>query len=252
MDFVIKKKWLLLLLIVISLSCERGSERARIEIESDSLVSFIEKRIEEKKRYEEFRRKTLPRDFEKKVENYYPVIRKYSKRYGFDWRLIVMQIVKESSFREDARSRVGAMGLMQIMPSTALEIRREMDIEYIANNPRENITAGIYHLYKQVLKFPDASRDDRVKLALAAYNCGIGRIYDARSVARYLKLNPQSWESVRECLPMLTAKHWQLHLEIWELGVPNYGYFYGYEETINYVDDIIESYQIFTSIHQDY
>jgi membrane-bound lytic murein transglycosylase F len=214
-------------------------------------MSFIERRIEEKKRYEEFRRNTLPRDFEKKVENYFPVIRKYSKRYGFDWRLIVMQIVKESLFREDARSRVGAMGLMQIMPSTALEIRREMDIEYIANNPRENIAAGIYHLYKQVLKLPDATRDNRVKLALAAYNCGMGRIHDAQSVARNLNLDPHSWEAVKECLQMLTAKHWQLHLEIWELGVPTYGYFYGFKETINYVDDIIKDYQIFTSIHQD-
>jgi membrane-bound lytic murein transglycosylase F len=232
-------------------ACERRSTGYRSEMQSDTLLSFIEKRIEEKKRYEEFRRKTLPRDFEKKVENYYPVIRKYSKRYGFDWRLIVLQIVKESRFREDARSRVGAMGLMQIMPSTAMEIRREMDIEYIANNPRENIAAGIYHLYKQVLKFPDAARDERVKLALGAYNSGIGRIYDAQSIARHLNLDPYSWEAVRECLPMLTAKHWQLHLEIWELGVPNYGYFYGSKETVNYVDDIIEGYDIFTSIHQD-
>ena len=251
MDTLFKKSMLFIITLLLFTGCQRKSAGLRSELESDSLVSFIEKRIEEKKRYDEFRRKTLPRDFEKKVENYYPVIRKYSKRYGFDWRLIVMQIVKESRFREDARSRVGAMGLMQIMPSTALEIRREMDIEYIANNPRENIAAGIYHLYKQVLKFPDATRDNRVKLALAAYNSGMGRIHDAQSVARYLNLNPQSWEAVKECLPMLTAKHWQLHLEIWELGVPTYGYFYGFKETTNYVDDIIKDYQIFTSIHQD-
>jgi membrane-bound lytic murein transglycosylase F len=239
-------------MLILFAGCERQPAGLRSDLQSDSLVTFVEKQIEMKKRYEEFRLKTLPRDFEKKVENYYPVIRKYSKRYGFDWRLIVMQIVKESSFREDARSRVGAMGLMQIMPSTALEIRREMDIEYIANNPRENIAAGIYHLYKQIHKFPDADRENRVKLALAAYNSGVGRIYDAQSVARYLNLDPQTWEAVKECLPMLTAKHWRLHLDVWELGVPNYGYFYGYNETINYVDDIIESYHIFSNFHQDF
>jgi membrane-bound lytic murein transglycosylase MltF len=226
-----------------------GSDHAR-STDPDSLLNFVKKRIEQKKQIEIFRKKTLPRDFEKKIENYYPVIRKYSKRYGFDWRLIVMQILKESRFREDARSHVGAMGLMQIMPSTASELHQEMDIEFIANNPRENIAAGIYHLYKQVSYFPEADRDNRVKLGLAAYNSGIGRIKDAQSVARYLKMNSQTWEAVKYCLPKLTAHDWRLHLEIWELGVPNYGYFYGFQETLDYVEEIIRNYQIFIQMYR--
>jgi membrane-bound lytic murein transglycosylase F len=206
---------------------------------------MIRQKIHQKKRVEEFRSKILPSDFAQKIEDYYPVVRKYAKRYGFDWRLIVAQIFKESRFKENARSHVGAMGLMQIMPSTASEIRMEMDIEYIANNPRENIAAGIYHLYKQVHYFPDADRDERVKLGLAAYNCGSARIFDAQTIARYLGLDPQSWYAVKQCLPKLTATHWKLHLEIWELGVPDFGYFYGYEQTIDYVDDIMRKYQLF-------
>ncbi len=211
---------------------------------ADSLVHMVEKRIAEKKQEEKFRQKILPSDFKKKVEDYYPVIRKYSKRYGFDWRLIVVQILKESRFKENARSHVGAMGLMQIMPSTAGEIRREMDIEYISNNPRENITAGIYHLYKQLKYFPEANRSNRIKLALAAYNAGVGRIFDAQDIARFLDLDPQTWEAVRYTLPKLTNEHWRLHLEVWELGVPNYGYFYGYDQTIDYVDYIVKNYKI--------
>lgn len=242
----------LIIIVTLNLACQRPAEYALVNAESDSLLNFVKKRIEEKKQYEEFRKTTLPRDFENKVQNYYPVIRKYSKRYGFDWRLIIMLILKESRFKENARSHVGAMGLMQIMPSTAREIRREMDIEYIANNPRDNIAAGIYHLYKQLQKFPDADRDNRVKLALAAYNCGVGRIYDAQAVARYLDLDPQSWEAVRECLLKLTRKQWRMHLEVWELGVPNYGYFYGYDQTISYVDDITKNYQIFITVFGKY
>lgn len=231
------------------LSCRPHTPDIRQKAEADSLVDIVEKRIAEKKKVEEFREKVLPSDFRQKIENYYSVIRKYSKRYGFDWRLIVMQILKESRFRENARSRVGAMGLMQIMPYTARDIRQEMDIEYIANNPRENITAGIYHLYKQLKYFPDADRENRIKLALAAYNAGAGRIFDAQDIARRLPgKNPQTWESVKACLPRLTAKDWRLHLEVWELGVPNYGYFYGYEQTIAYVDDIMRNYQLFTKM----
>jgi len=243
---------MLLAVVALNLACQRLVDQDAVDTESDSLLNFVKKRIEEKKQYEDFRKTTLPKDFQDKVQNYYPVIRKYSKRYGFDWRLIIMLILKESRFRENARSHVGAMGLMQIMPSTAMEIRREMDIEYIANNPRDNIAAGIYHLYKQLQKFPDADRDNRVKLALAAYNCGVGRIYDAQSVARYLELDPQTWEAVRECLPKLTRKQWRMHLEVWELGVPNYGYFYGFNQTISYVDDITKNYQIFLTVFGEY
>jgi membrane-bound lytic murein transglycosylase F len=229
--------------------CRSQKSNIRTQVEQDSLTQWVKKQIDQKKQYEEFREKVLPRDFEKKIENYYPAIRKYSKRYGFDWRLIVMQILKESRFREDARSQRGAIGLMQIMPSTALEIRQEMDIDYIANSPRENIAAGIYHLYKQLQYFQDADRDNRIKLALAAYNCGVARIWDAQEIARFLKLDPRTWDAVKQCLPRLTARDWRLHLDVWELGVPQYGYFYGSEQTIDYVDDIIKNYRIFAAVY---
>jgi membrane-bound lytic murein transglycosylase MltF len=244
------KIFTVIIFVTLLSSCSMSGSDVTGTVDPDSLLSFVKKRIEQKKQFEDFRKKTLPRDFQKKIENYYPVIRKYSKRYGFDWRLIVMQILKESRFREDARSHMGAIGLMQIMPSTAMELHQEMDIEFIANNPRENIAAGIYHLYKQVSYFPDADRDNRVKLGLAAYNSGIGRIRDAQSIARHLKLDSQTWAAVKFCLPKLTAQDWRLHLEVWELGVPNYGYFYGFQQTLDYVDEIIRNYQIFIAMYQ--
>jgi membrane-bound lytic murein transglycosylase F len=238
MKIIVFKIYVFLFLIILGQGCIRHSEDPLTFVREDSLLSIVRERIDQKKQIDEFR-----------VERYYPVIRKYAKRYGFDWRLIVMQILKESRFKENARSQVGAMGLMQIMPSTALDIRKEMDIEYIANNPRENITAGIYHLYKQLKYFPDSDRTNRIKLALAAYNCGVARILDAQTIARHLKFNPHSWEAVKICLPKLTANDWRLHLEIWELGVPDYGYFYGFDQTIDYVGDIIGKYKIFTQIY---
>ncbi len=226
----------------------------RAAAEQDSLMSVIEQQIEEKKRQnaqvEEFRRRQLPRNFSQQIKKFFPIIRKYSKWYGLDWRLIIAQILKESFFKENARSHVGAMGLMQIMPRTAREITRELDIAYISKDPRENITAGIYHMYKQLQLFPNADPENRLRLALAAYNAGPARVYDAQEIARFKGLDPQSWEAVKECLPLLTTDQWSLHLEVWEQGVPSFGYFYGFNETIDYVDDIMVKYNILQHMYK--
>lgn len=232
---------------VFILSCQNNPPTREADI-PDSLNALVQKRIEEKKRREEYRREYLKPEFSRKIKKYYPIIRKYSKRYGMDWRLITAQIIKESRFKEDARSQVGAMGLMQIMPLTAKDITRELDIEYITRDPRENIAAGIYHLYKQQKYFQEADPENRIKLALAAYNAGAGRVFDAQDIARYLRMNPNTWEAVRTALPHLTNKDWKMHLEVWEQGTPPHGYFYGYEQTINYVDDITHTYQIFKKL----
>jgi membrane-bound lytic murein transglycosylase F len=226
----------------------------RAVTEQDSLMFMIERQIEEKMQQkaqvEEFRRKQLPRNFAEQIKKYFPIIRKYSKWYGLDWRLIIAQILKESFFKENALSNMGAMGLMQIMPKTAREITSELDIAYISKDPRENITAGIYHMYKLLQLFPDADPENRLKLALAAYNAGPARVYDAQDIARFKGLDPNSWEAVKECLPLLTADQWNLHLEVWEQGVPSFGYFYGYDQTIDYVDDIMVKYDILKHMYK--
>ena len=178
----------------------------------------------------------------KMLKKYKPIIKKYAKRYGFDWRLIVAQIIQESGFREKARSRVGASGLMQIMPGTAKEIGRELEFEYIMNRPRENIMAGIYHLYKQYRFYPQAKREERLKLSLASYNCGAGHVFDAQRIATYYQRSNHYWKDVRPYLAMLKKTDWQLHLQVWPTGKPRYGYFYGYNETIQYVDNIWNMY----------
>ncbi len=239
---------LLIGLMILPACTTPQSSAASSNGEQDTLVAMIEKQIARKKQRRQevklFRARYLPRNFDKKIREYYPIIRKYSKRYGLDWRLIVAQILKESYFKENARSEVGAIGLMQIMPRTAREITRELDIARISKDPRENITAGIYHLYKQLKYFPEADPVNRIKLALAAYNCGPGRIFDARDIARYKRLDPDTWSAVRQTLPLLTPDSWQLHLDVWEQGTPPHGYFYGYEQTIDYVDDIYSKYQL--------
>jgi len=234
--------------LLILFSCGQNTDISMGTARDSSLQIEVQKRLAQKKELEAIRRQLHNSPMGRSISRYKPIIKKYAKRYGFDWRLITAQIVKESGFRIKARSHVGAHGLMQLMPRTAKEISKELDINYIMKNPRENITAGIYHLRKQYKYFPDAKKQDRVKLALASYNCGAGRVFDAQNIARYYQRHDNRWEAVRPYLTLLKKTDWQLHLQVWPEGKPRYGYFYGYNETINYVDNIWTLYEAYKSI----
>lgn len=217
-------------------------------MQSDSLSQHIEKSVERKKRILQIKKQIEGTRYNKSILKYSPVIKKYAKRYGFDWRLIIAQIMQESKFREHARSPVGARGLMQLMPRTEREISRELDFQYILKNPRENIAAGIYHMRKQYNFFTRSTYTNRIKLSLAAYNCGAGRVFDAQDITRFLRYSPDQWKNIKIYLTKLKSEDWRIHLQVWPQGKPKYGYFYGYPETISYVENIWEMYDIYRQI----
>lgn len=242
------KKIFILMLGFLVISCVRDDKVVMPKDQSDSLAVKVKQKIEEKKRLNQFKEDFVNSRYMMALSKYKPIIKKYSKRYGFDWRLIVAQIMQESKFKERAKSHVGATGLMQIMPKTAKELTKELDIQYILKNPRENIAAGIYHMKKQYNYFPNADHANRTKLSLAAYNCGIGRVFDAQSIAKHFRLSPNKWNNVKQYLSKLKAQDWEIHLQVWPQGKPKYGYFYGSEETITYVDNIWTLYSIYKKI----
>jgi soluble lytic murein transglycosylase-like protein len=90
----------------------------------------------------------------------------YAKRYQLDPTLLRAIIQVESNFRQDAISRRGAVGLMQLMPLTAAKLE-------VANihDPLQNIQGGAKHL-RHLLNLYDGD----LRLALAAYNAGVRRV----------------------------------------------------------------------------
>jgi membrane-bound lytic murein transglycosylase F len=238
----------ILIVILLVIGCRQQYDTATLVESSDSLLMEIQLLVKEKQRINDFRDNFEQSSYHRYIMEYKPHIKKYAKRYGFDWRLIVAQIMQESRFNENARSPKGARGLMQIMPTTEQILRRELDLQYIRIMPRENIAAGIYHMKKQSQMFPNADDENRLKLALASYNCGIGRILDAQDIARFFRKETNNWELIREYLTMLKKSDWELHLEVWPQGKPIHGYFYGYQETIAYVDNIWDLYDIYQHI----
>ena len=100
-----------------------------------------------------------------KSRQYNELIAEIGQKYGVPVSLIKAMIQKESSFNYDAVSSAGAQGLMQLMPGTAqgLGVTDSMD-------PAQNIEGGVKYLRTQLDRFGD------IRLALAAYNYGPGRV----------------------------------------------------------------------------
>ena len=120
-----------------------------------------------------------------RLSRYSPFIKVAAKKHGFDWRLIAAQIYQESHFNPWAKSPSGARGLMQLLPSTA----RSLGVGDIYN-PVENINAGVRYLKKLYDLFDKAEGNDRLLIAIAAYNIEQGHIYDVRNLAIQKNLDP--------------------------------------------------------------
>jgi soluble lytic murein transglycosylase-like protein len=106
---------------------------------------------------------------------YGEIIAAASEAHGVNPMLVRALIQVESKFRPTARSRKGAMGLMQLMPSTAREYNVRNPFE-----PKANIEAGIKHLRTLIDRFGSS-----VELALAAYNAGPGAVEKFNGVPPY-------------------------------------------------------------------
>jgi membrane-bound lytic murein transglycosylase F len=142
--------------------------------------------------------RTFHRRIDSRLSRYSPFIKEAAHRHGFDWRLIAAQMYQESHLYPWAQSSAGAMGLMQLLPSTA----RSLGVGDVFS-PVENIDAGVRHLRNLYDQLQESEGRDRLLISLAAYNTGIGHIQDAQRLATKLGLDPDKWASLRETLPML-------------------------------------------------
>jgi membrane-bound lytic murein transglycosylase MltF len=131
------------------------------------------------------------------LSKYDHLIKKYAKKFGFDWRLIAALCYQESRFRPGITNKWGAIGLFQIKQMTANEpyvnIRNVSGVENVENN----IHAGVKYLAWIKKRYfdtqPDMRERDRIRMAIAAYNAGPGRVLQAIKRTQAMELNSNKW-----------------------------------------------------------
>ncbi len=144
------------------------------------------------------------RSIETVLPLYQDMFKQAATKNDLEWMQIAAQAYQESRWRANAKSPTGVRGIMMLTLNTAkgLGIKNRLD-------PAQSINGGARYyadLYKQL---PESIKaPDRRWYALAAYNIGMGHIYDARTLARQLKKNPDLWQEFSKVLPLLSNKNY--------------------------------------------
>jgi membrane-bound lytic murein transglycosylase F len=188
---------------------------------------------------------SLDEKSDKFIQNYGDFVKKYSEKYGIDWRLTLAVVKVESRFHANAESHMGAAGLMQIMPVTQAQLATELGYDEAAfDRPHVNIHGGIYYINKlyKIFGEQNLTEENRIRFTLAAYNAGLGRILDAQKIAFYMKDDPKEWSSVKNSLSLLSKQYSSIHRRIWEERKPSNGYFRQWKQTTRYVEEVIGEY----------
>lgn len=162
-------------------------------------------------------------------------IEKVSETHQIDWRLTAALISVESSFNARAKSKAGAIGLMQVMPAVYRE--QKTPVEY---HPEINMNVGLTHFKNLYGRIRADTVHDRMLMAFAAYNAGIGHLYDAQRIAKAKKLNPYVWQDLAKVYPMLETAYVYKSMP--------HGYCQG-RSVVAYVKKVARQYEQFQKIY---
>ena len=161
------------------------------------------------------------------------LLREYAPQLGWDWRLLGSQMYQESRFRPNARSWAGAVGLLQLMPSTAklVGVRNP-------RNPEQNVRGAVKYLRWLENRWKEnvTDRDERLKFVLASYNAGSGHVEDAQRLAAKHGDDPKKWDDVAYWLLRLSEAEWYTD------PVVEFGFCRGLEP-VTYVNLILDRFQ---------
>lgn len=179
--------------------------------------------------------------FVRRIDERLPALRRHfieaAQETGIDWRWLAAQAYQESHWDPDAVSATGVRGIMMLTLPTANELGVED-----RTDPAQSIDGGARYLRDLYDRLPEeVTGDDRLFKAFAAYNIGMGHLYDARRLAFRQGLDANVWPVMRETLPMLTEP---AHYE-----TVRYGYARGHEP-VQYVRNI-RRYRVLLDLHLD-
>ena len=163
---------------------------------------------------------------------YDKLISEYAADLGWDKNMLTALIWEESQFRIEAKSRRGAIGLMQVMPLTGSRFEADNLLD-----PKENIRAGVSYLshIQRIFKSKGLEGEELMKFTIAAYNAGEGRILDCMNYAKAKGVSHSSWDELTAVIPDMGKD------EILENDSVRLGKFKGVE-TMAYVEKVSRLY----------
>ncbi|MCG3864519.1 MULTISPECIES: lytic transglycosylase F [unclassified Photobacterium] len=139
-----------------------------------------------------------------KMEKLSDLFFKYSSEYDFDYLMMMAQGFQESGLNQHKVSNKGAVGIMQVLPSTARDRYINIPNIYTSSN---NVHAGIKYMRYIQNNYLDDNRltfDNKMYMTLASYNAGPGNIRKMRRYAKEKGYNPDIWFNNVE---IITRKH---------------------------------------------
>jgi len=165
------------------------------------------------------------------LPEYLPLIKKAALQAGLPWHLVAAVAYQESGWNPWAESHTGVKGFMQLTLETAARFQLTDRLD-----PEQSLWAGAQYLKFLLNQFPpQLNSKDRLALALAAYNIGLGHLWDAQDLARQHGKNPYSWKDVSQVLPLLANQKYYSRLR--------YKQARGYE-AVDYVEKTKSYYQL--------
>lgn len=169
--------------------------------------------------------RALNRRIDERLPNFLDIFLKAEEETGMPADLLAALAYQESHWDPQAVSPTGVRGIMMLTQNTAESLGVDNRL-----NPAAAIDGGARYLADRHDRLPDTLPEpDRTYLALASYNIGRGHVLDARKLARELGKDPNSWEDMKEVLPLKADKRYYPQTR--------YGYARGYEP-VHYVQRI--------------
>ncbi|MCK9473436.1 membrane-bound lytic murein transglycosylase MltF [Sulfurimonas sp.] len=177
--------------------------------------------------FDYYNTKTFYDRIKTRLPKYKEFFQKYGEKYDIPCSVLAAQSYQESHWNPNAKSYTGVRGLMMLTLSTAeqLGVKNRLD-------PEQSIEGGAKHLNQMLKLVPEeVVGEDRLKFALAAYNIGLGHIFDAQILAERMGLNKNVWSDLKKAIPLLAQKKYYKTLK--------HGYARG-SEPVKYVDSIYD------------
>jgi len=208
------------------------------EKKSDEFYYIYNKYFENRRSFNRRIRSEFYSLAEGRISPFDSLIQTQAAALGWDWRLLASQVYQESRFDANATAWTGARGLMQLMPSTAEELGVSDP-----SQPEQSLEGGVRYLHQLRGAFeeiPDSLQ--QIKFTLAAYNCGLGHVQDARRLAATRGLDPDRWDQNVDQMILALSYPKNYYNE-----VVQYGYLRGVEP-YRYVKQIFERYAHYESL----